>query len=89
MKNLDILANAIRADNENATPATPTAFTLSDNDVNRIANRMIEIMSNKTDSVVDSGSQNTETETNENADESAREETENNGCNDGESRAVD
>lgn len=89
MKNLDILANAIRAENESETPATPQALKLSDDDVNRIANRMIEIMSNKTDSVVDSGTQNTETETAENAGESAGEETENNGGNDGESREVD
>lgn len=89
MKNLDILSNAIRAENENATPEQPKSLTLSDEDVDKIANRMIEIMSNKTDSVVESGSENTETKTDENAGTPAGEEKGNNGCDDGESREVD
>lgn len=89
MKNLDILSNAIRAENESASPEPTKSFSLSDEDVDKIANRMIEIMSNKTDSVVDSGSANTETKTDENAGTPAGEETENNGSNDGESREVD
>lgn len=88
MKNLDILANAIRAESESAPPEPSKSFSLSDEDVDKIANRMIEIMSNKTDSVVESGSANTEIKT-ENADTSAGEETENNGSNDGEPRAMD
>ena len=89
MKNLDILANSIRAENESATPEPSKSFSLSDEDVDKIANRMIEIMSNKTDSVVDSGSANTETNTNENAGSPAGEELENNGSNIGESREMD
>lgn len=52
MKNLDILASAISKEKENA-PAEKPGLKLSDDDVKRIASKMVELMSNKTESVTE------------------------------------
>lgn len=52
MKNLDILADAISKEKASAPAETPEP-KLSDDDVKRIASKMVELMSNKTDSVTD------------------------------------
>lgn len=55
MKNLDILASAISKEKESAPDEKPE-LKLSDDDVNRIASKMVEIMSAKTESVTDDNS---------------------------------
>ena len=74
MKNLDILSNAIASEKPPETAPTP-ASKMSDDDVDRIAKRMIELMANNTESVVDSGATN-ETETEETTEETETEVTE-------------